>query len=232
MDGKHSPERIAEVIAAAEPDVVCLQELDLQREKTLRADQSRLIADQLGMTFEFHATVKRENEHFGDAILSKHPMTLVRAATFPRVPRPIPDELRGAVWTRVMAGAEVWQVMNTHFGLGHEERRLQAGYLANDWIAQAGPGPLIVCGDLNSRPSSRVHRLLGSNIVDVHRISGVRRKRTFSTRLPLICLDYIFVSPSVVVKQVEVVRTALARQASDHFPLVADLELPPMLSTG
>jgi endonuclease/exonuclease/phosphatase family metal-dependent hydrolase len=51
----------------------------LRRAKTLHADQSRLIADYLDMTFEFHPTVKRKDEHFGDAILSKHPMTLVRA---------------------------------------------------------------------------------------------------------------------------------------------------------
>src|SRR4051812_16573543 len=116
MDGKHSPERIAEVIRSADADVVCLQELDLRRAKTLRADQSRIIADCLGMTFEFHPTVKREDEHFGDAILSKHPMTLVRAATFPAVPRPMPNEMRGAVWTRVILVGDVWQIINTHFG--------------------------------------------------------------------------------------------------------------------
>jgi endonuclease/exonuclease/phosphatase family metal-dependent hydrolase len=224
MDGKHSPERIAEVIGSVAPDVVCLQELDLRRAKTLRADQSRLIADHLGMTFEFHPTVKREDEHFGDAVLSKHPMRLVRATTFPPVPRPIPNERRGAVWVEIAMGSESWQIINTHFGLGREERRLQAKHFATEWIAKAMPGPLVVCGDLNSRPGSYVHRLLGSDVMDVHRSSGTRRRRTFSTRFPLICLDYIFATPEVRVHRVEVVRTPLSRIASDHFPIVADLE--------
>jgi len=228
-DGKHAPERIAEVIASAEPDVVCLQELDLRRAKTLHADQSRLIADYLDMTFEFHPTVKRKDEHFGDAILSKHPMTLVRATTFPMVPRPIPNELRGAVWTKVIMGGDVWQVMNTHFGLGREERRLQARHFATDWIAQAMPGPLVVCGDLNSRPGSAVHRMLARDVVDVYRSSGAHRGRTFPTGLPLLCLDYVFATPSVRVNRVEVLRTPLSRIASDHFPIVADLEVPPAL---
>src|SRR5215213_10279563 len=144
-DGKHSPDRIADVIASAAPDIVCLQELDLRRKKTLQADQSRLIGERLGMAFHFHPTVKREAEHFGDAILSKHPMTLVLSATFPPVPRPIPDEMRGAVWAEISIGPQIWRVINTHFGLGREERRLQAKYLAADWIEKATPGPLVVC---------------------------------------------------------------------------------------
>jgi hypothetical protein len=38
-------------------------------------------------------------------------------------------------------------------------------------------------------------------------------------------LDYIFVSPSIDVIDVQTVRTPLARFASDHFPVVAELEL-------
>src|SRR4030095_10396328 len=150
-DQKLAPERIAGVIARMDADVVCLQELDLRRARTKHEDQAAIIAEMLGMAFfEFHPTISREPEHFGDAILSRHPLTLKRKATLPPVPNPIPNEKRGAIWVEIEVGGMRWSVVNTHFGLGREERWLQAKHFASDWIAPALPGPLVVCGDFNS----------------------------------------------------------------------------------
>jgi endonuclease/exonuclease/phosphatase family metal-dependent hydrolase len=46
---------------------------------------------------------------------------------------------------------------------------------------------------------------------------------TFHTRAPVLRLDHIFVTPSVEVVAAAPVRTPLARVASDHFPLMAEL---------
>jgi endonuclease/exonuclease/phosphatase family metal-dependent hydrolase len=43
--------------------------------------------------------------------------------------------------------------------------------------------------------------------------------------LPLLRLDHIFVSRSVRVRGTETLDEALARRASDHLPLVAELDL-------
>ena len=226
-DSKLAPERIAGVIAKSNADVICLQEIDLRRARTKHEDQAGLIAEMLGMSFEFHPTISREPEHFGDAILSRHPMTLKRKATFPPVPNPIPNEKRGAIWAEVNIGGAIWNVINTHFGLGREERWLQARHFVSDWIAPALAGPLVVCGDFNSRPGSRVHGVLSEQITDVFRLTKAKRPRTFSTNLPVICLDYIYVSANVVVDHAEVINDTVARVASDHFPLVAELRITP-----
>ena len=226
-DSKLAPERIAGVIAKSNADVLCLQEIDLRRARTKHEDQAGLIAEMLGMSFEFHPTISREPEHFGDAILSRHPMTLKRKATFPPVPNPIPNEKRGAIWAEVNIDGAIWNVINTHFGLGREERWLQARHFVSDWIASALPGPLVVCGDFNSRPGSRVHGVLSEQITDVFRLTKAKRPRTFSTNLPVISLDYIYVSANVVVDHAEVINDTVARVASDHFPLVAELRITP-----
>ena len=222
-DGKLSPERIAGVIARSDADVVCLQEIDLRRARTRHEDQAALIAEMLGMSFQFHPTISRDPEHFGDAILSRHPMTLKRKGTFPPVPKPIPDEKRGAILAEVEIGGIVWRILNTHFGLGREERWLQAKHFTSEWITPALPGPLVVCGDLNSRPGSRVHGVIGQKVTDVFHRTKARRPRTFSTNLAVICLDYIYVSEGVTVDRAEVIRDATARVASDHYPLLAEL---------
>jgi endonuclease/exonuclease/phosphatase family metal-dependent hydrolase len=226
-DQKLAPERIAEVISRTNADVVCLQEIDLRRARTNHEDQAAMIAEMIGMTFQFHPTIIREQEHYGDAILSRHPLTLRRKATFPAVPNPIPDEKRGAIWAEIEIAGTKWNVVNTHFGLGREERWLQAKHFVEDWIAPALPGPLVVCGDFNSRPGSRIHRVLSEKMTDVFRRTKGRRPRTFSTNLPVICLDYIYVSENVAVDHAELISDQVARVASDHFPLVAELRATP-----
>ena len=71
--------RIVAVIAEFEPDIVCLQELDVGRARTGGVDQAEAIADGLAMTSRFHPAMRVEAEQYGDAILTRHPERLIRA---------------------------------------------------------------------------------------------------------------------------------------------------------
>jgi endonuclease/exonuclease/phosphatase family metal-dependent hydrolase len=74
MDGRVSPRRIARVIKAQQLDVVALQELDLGRRRSRAEDQAAIIARELGMHVVFCPTVTRGEEHYGHALLSRHPL--------------------------------------------------------------------------------------------------------------------------------------------------------------
>jgi endonuclease/exonuclease/phosphatase family metal-dependent hydrolase len=82
-DGRADPRRIAEVIAACQPDMVALQELDVGRLRTGGIDQAHVIAHLLGMSFHFHPALQVEDELYGDAILTALPMRLVKAGPLP-----------------------------------------------------------------------------------------------------------------------------------------------------
>jgi endonuclease/exonuclease/phosphatase family metal-dependent hydrolase len=56
-------------------------------------------------------------------------------------------------------------------------------------------------------------------------LRGHRPKPTFPSALPFLRLDHVFVSESVRVLGVVVPHDARARRASDHLPLIVDLEL-------
>jgi endonuclease/exonuclease/phosphatase family metal-dependent hydrolase len=224
VDGRCAPDRIAAVIAEMDPDVACLQELDVERTRTGAVDQAAEIARILTMQFHFHATIQEVSGRYGDAILSKTPFTNASASCLPEVPRPLPREARGAIWVETTVDGRPWQIINTHFGLGHGERRLQARALVNEWIRPAlGQPPLVVCGDFNSRPASKVHQIIGEPLRDVFKRTRQPRPRTFPTRWPFICLDYVFVSPEVRVERVERWSSPMAARASDHFPVVAEI---------
>jgi endonuclease/exonuclease/phosphatase family metal-dependent hydrolase len=223
-DGERSIARIAQVISDARADIVALQELDHQRVRSQLTHQAEAIARELSMDFHFNPALRIADEEYGDAILSRYPIEMMHAAELPGVAPRWCREARGAVWVGVRANEVAWQIINTHFGLGRAERFDQArALLGDDWIRAAVPhGPVILCGDFNSQAGGRVQRLLASHLQDAQ---GTRHRSTFPSRFPLLCLDYIFVGAGIRVSAVEVIRNSLTRVASDHLPLVAEVEL-------
>lgn len=226
MDGRVLPERVARVIATLAPDVVCLQEVDVERRRSGGVDQAHAIAKALEMEFHFHPSLRIEEEQYGTAILSRLPLRVLRAG-----PLPSPHgEPRGAIKVEVRTPRGPAVVVATHLGVLPRERRAQvAGLLRDGWLEAAAEGtPLIVCGDFNALPHSLVHRLLSARLSDVQRAfaatpGGRRPQATFPGRLPTARIDHIFVGSGIRVRQVAVGRGALARLASDHLPLVVDL---------
>ena len=229
MDGKIDAERIARVIARARPDVVALQELDVGRARTFGLDQAHLIARYLKMEFHFHPAIHVEEERYGDAILTHLPHRLVKAGPLPGLAGKPRLEPRGAVWLAIdLHGREV-QVINTHLGLDQRERAAQVdALLGSGWLGhEQCREPVILCGDFNALPSSPVCRRLGGLLEDVQtRAQRHRPQATFSSRLPTLRIDHIFISPGLEVAAIEVPNSALARVASDHLPLVAEIRIP------
>jgi endonuclease/exonuclease/phosphatase family metal-dependent hydrolase len=228
MDGKLEVERIARLIARANPDVVALQELDAGRPRSHGIDQVQLIAQYLGMEFHFHPAVCVEDERYGDAILTHLPLRLIKAGSLPGLAGKPHLEPRGALWVAIdLHGMEI-QIINTHLGLYQRERLAQVeALLGSDWLAhEQCREPVILCGDFNARPSSAVCRRLSRRLKDVQTAAQDHRPQsTFSGRLPIVRIDHIFISPGLEVTRIEVPGSELARVASDHLPLVAEVRI-------
>jgi endonuclease/exonuclease/phosphatase family metal-dependent hydrolase len=227
-DGKTSPRRIADIIMEYAPDIVALQELDMGLSRTDSVDQAQFIADQIRMDYHFHPTLFIEEGQYGNAILTHFPMRVVRACHLPGLPRRTQLEKRGALWVEIMIGDRPVQVVVVHMGLNRAERLAQAMELAgSDWLASPQcQGPSILCGDLNSFPGSRVHRLLKTCMRDALSCAG-NIGATWPGRFPVARLDYIYVSEDVSILDCSVLRSPLIRRASDHLPLMARLRIAP-----
>ena len=225
MDRRRSEARIAEVIGELAADIVGLQELDLSRQRSGEVDQTGVIAAQLGWHYYFHPAMRTGDEHYGDAVLSRYPLTLRRVCD---LPGPAPfycRETRVAISVDVETPLGPVHIINTHFGLGRSERLRQAQLLNDEWLG-ANPAeiPLILLGDFNSLPGSRTHRALAKHLRDVRKlVAPVRAFRTFPTSLPSFAVDHIFVNAALHPLSLDVHRSPLARVASDHYPLVCEL---------
>jgi endonuclease/exonuclease/phosphatase family metal-dependent hydrolase len=139
-------------------------------------------------------------------------------------------ETRIALWAEIETTLGVVKFVNTHFGLGRAERFLQAQLLTSaEWLgAVASHVPLVLLGDFNSLPGSRTHRLLAGALRDLRlRLAGGGKRRTFPTRFPSVAVDHILINEGLEAEGLQVHRTPLARVASDHYPLVADLTIRP-----
>ncbi|MEO5720184.1 MAG: endonuclease/exonuclease/phosphatase family protein [Chthoniobacterales bacterium] len=233
MDRQRSEARIADVIASMSADVVGLQELDVSRPRSASADQAALIAQQLGWKHVFHPAMRSGDEQYGDAIVSRLPFTVKRTVELPGIAPWYCREKRAAIWLEVETELGPVQVINSHFGLGRRERILQAQMLiGSEWLGSLGENvPAVLLGDFNSIRTSLAYRILAGFLRDVRTLVQPRgAHRTYPTLRPLLAVDHIFVNPALHATGLNVHRTPVARVASDHYPLVAELVARPQIS--
>ena len=230
IDGKARPERVARVINHFDPDIVAVQEIDAHRQRSGRHDQAEVIADHLRMSHVFHAMIEEEKERYGIAIFARHPFEIIKSARFSRTARRPFREARGAIWVRADLGGRSLHFINTHFGLGRAERKFQTEeLLGRGWLGSIPTQePVILCGDFNSGPRTRVFRSLSERLRDAQQAASDHRPRaTFSSVKPLFRIDHVFVSPHFSVESIELPDTPTALIASDHLPLCVELKLHP-----
>ena len=222
-DRKLDPARIADVIASCEPDIVGLQELDVGRQRTGAVDQADTIASFLKMKALFHPAVHKAEEKYGDAILTALPMRTCKTGGLPSIGEP-----RGAAWTEILVDDTPIHVFNTHLGLRRRERMAQVGaLLGSGWLGHPDcrDGNRIPMGDFNAVPASPGYRQLARAMSDVWGLAQKKPKATFPSRYPMLRLDHIFVAGGLTAVNAHVVSTPLSRMASDHLPVVAEIEL-------
>ena len=227
-DRKLDVGRVAAVLAALNPDIVALQELDVGRRRTGHVDQAHEIAERLKMISHFHPALQVEGERYGDAILTALPERLVKVGPLPGHPAIPQLEPRGALWVEVEVEGRPLQVINTHLGLVQREQQIQATHLAGRaWLEHAAcQWPAILLGDFNATASSLVYRTLTARLQPARRLARKKSpSSTFPSPLPVLRIDHLFVSPGIEVQEVFAPYDPLCRVASDHLPLVMDFEL-------
>jgi endonuclease/exonuclease/phosphatase family metal-dependent hydrolase len=118
------------------------------------------------------------------------------------------------------------QVINTHLGLVPAEQQAQAAALIGDWMAaDAWEAPAILLGDFNAAPYSRTYRMLARALRDAQHGLPYVPVSTFPSKFPFMRIDHVFLAGPWRVRKVETPFSGLARIASDHLPLLVELDL-------
>ena len=215
-DRRHDPARVARVIDELDADIVALQEFRYPTDIALEVRTPVVLESLDRYAFMLGPTFTRGDHCYGNVLLSRHAIRDVMRVDLSHRRR----EPRGALAATIDFGGGEIHVLSTHLGLRLAERRDQIRKLMLH-IDTRNPALLAVIGDFNDwLPGRSVAHVLDE------RLGRSARVRTFPSYCPLLALDRIWISPSVVVKEVFAHKSRLARVASDHLPVVAVVAVP------
>lgn len=221
LDGRTQPERVARLLRELQPDIVAMQEVlgpGHHGESHLE-----LLSRRLDMPWVMAPTRQYRGQDFGNAVLTRFPVVGYTQHDLSYRRR----EPRSCQRVDVQVGGRRFRVFNVHLGTSPLERRNQAPRLAA-FIEASGPTtPQIVLGDFNEwirgATTASLGRMFRSVDVRIH----IKRRWTYPGVLPVLHLDHIYYDGSLEIAKVVLPRSRLALVASDHLPLVADVELLP-----
>jgi endonuclease/exonuclease/phosphatase family metal-dependent hydrolase len=226
VDRRYEPQRIADVIARQEADVLMLQEVDDGVTRSNHDRQVEVLGDLLGMKYRawFPNVDVRGGGCYGNAILSRYPLiesTNIDLSIRFKKKRSV---LHGVIRVRHDEVDRTVHVFNMHLGLARFERRIQLRtFLESHPFAHLHhETPVVVGGDLND-----VYGRLGALLSPAGFRGVERRPLTFPAWGPMRALDAIFVRGAVDFMKLSRCDSELARRASDHRPLIAEIRLHP-----
>lgn len=220
-DGKRDLSRVQRVLDEEAAVIAALQEI----ERTADADQVNQLSMGLPSTASFCATRAAGDGLFGLAVLS--PLRVLNCEKYDLSYGPA-REPRYCLRTDLeVASGAVLHVFNCHLGLAARERRFQRDRMLSDAIllSQDLRHPVVLMGDFNDSLFSVVHASLRRHFQDAFRATGRRWGPTFRAGFIPVRLDYIYVSPGIRVLSCFVRNDRLTRVASDHLPVVANVEI-------
>ena len=215
LDGRHDPSRIAAVVREMQVDAIALQEVDSRAAVQQGVDQFAFLASATGMRPIAGPTLRGHRGHYGNAVLTRLPILETR-----RLDLSVPGrEPRGALGVELDVRGQKLALIATHLGLRWRERRKQVALLVG-LVSRLGDAPLVLLGDMNEWMP------VGHSLSPLLRIFGTGpRIRTFPAARPLLPLDRIWCWPPNALVEVRAHTSRLARRASDHLPLRAELQL-------
>lgn len=206
-------ERIARVIADADPDVACLQEVHC-RTRRVGIDQAEELSRLTGLTCVFGRSCGLDGGDYGNAILTRCEILDSEVTSLPGAGEP-----RSVMQCDLRFGETPVSIFVTHLSawgfLRRRSRLAQVSRLGE--IVSSSTSPLVLAGDLNVPPGAPEIRALTTS--GRLRAAGSLSDPTYrGTRQRL---DYVFHGSRWKVRHTEVLR----RGPSDHWPFLVELTL-------
>lgn len=233
--------RLRACVRDLDPDVLALQEVDLEQDRSGFADLTAVAAEAMGaVAHRFVAAISGTpgatwmaatgeeqpgTAAYGIALLSRFPATSWQVVRLPRIPTRFPmylpgpnrvmvvdEEPRAAVIAALDTPFGPLSVANTHLSFVPGWNRRQLRRLAKD--LRGLPGPHVLMGDLNLPPGPAARW---------SRMRALASAPTFPAETPQRQLDHILTDhPGLRGRGV----IAPIAPLSDHRPLVVDIHAP------
>lgn len=222
MDGKRDLVRQAEVLRPLRPDIVLLQEVDRRSLRSGLVDGAKELGEALGLRHHFAKAIPLQLGDYGNAILTRY--EVVGEPRIVGLPGGAEHRVALLLPLRVPTADGHRELL---VGCVHLDFRSDAEMAPNAeklaTLLAAETRPVIFGGDINFRPGSRTVRALEAALT---RVPMTGSAATFPADRPQVAIDHLFFRPAAAfrVREGRVVPEAMA---SDHRPVLAELELLP-----
>ena len=214
MDGEVNLTRIAKVIRSLSPDLVALQEIDLNCTRSGSVDLTAELGAMLGMEGRFGKFMNFQGGEYGMAVLSKFPIIDHQVHKLPRGAEP-----RCALEISVNAGARFGEIrfVGIHNDWTRENLRVAQSKALIDRLEKR-KGAVILAGDFNAvRDSQSIGLFLESGF----QILAEAKINTFPSNYPKVEIDFIM---SRGIKYKRFYHSVIDQKiASDHRPVFVEL---------
>ncbi|MFT4084436.1 MAG: endonuclease/exonuclease/phosphatase family protein [Nocardioides sp.] len=216
--------RIAAEIAAAQPDVVLLQEVDRFRFRTGFRDEPTILAGLTGMHAAFgtnvvRAPIGRETRQglYGTAVLSRYK---ILSSTNTHLPNRAGMEQRGLLRVRISLDGQAVSVLDTHLQQTSASMRVVQIKAIRRLVAGIDE-PVVLGGDFNSTPRSQVYRIAAGMLSDTWAQVGSGPGLTHPQRRARNRIDFLFHNDWLTPTKARVLRSTV----SDHRAVWASYDV-------
>jgi endonuclease/exonuclease/phosphatase family metal-dependent hydrolase len=224
-DGVRDLDRIADVINAANPDIVALQEVDKNAPRSGNVDQMSVLAQLTGMQSYFGKASNSGDGAVGNGVLVRSGIDIVSTITH-RLPNPDDATPNRSVVemnlsTDGASNTTEFKFFATHLFHNSSAGRIASAHFINDLVSSSTV-PSILAGDMNFNPGSTAFNVTATEWTDLTNINNSGKNRDNQ-------IDYIFYRTEPrwdVVTRSQFIVNPLTNVASDHHPLLGVLELP------
>ncbi len=209
---KETALQITDFLKAEQPDIICLQEIRLRKNRIFNLNETVKELD-----FIQHYQFARSSSTFGSATLTRYPIIFMDEIRFE-------NSRNMTIFTDVLIGEDTVRIFNVHlhsYGIDPREysiidsgvvsseedlkearevvSKLKRGFLRRARQAQTirkfieeSPYHVIVCGDLNDTPASYSYGQISKEMKDAFVVSGKGLGQTYVGKLPSFRIDFIF----------------------------------------
>ena len=220
-DGKLDLPRIAAVIRSTRADLVALQEVDRKVPRSGGVDQAEELGRLTGMRHAFGPSIPLSGGEYGNAILSRLPITRTTRHLLPKFDN---GEQRSILEAEIELSGETrpMRILATHLDHRPNDRERLASVEAIEQLARTSTNsPVLLAGDLNDSPGSAVLERLTLN----WSAASPGPLSTIPSDQPKRQIDFVLQRASMNWKIIDI-RVVAEPVASDHRPLLIVLERP------
>jgi endonuclease/exonuclease/phosphatase family metal-dependent hydrolase len=221
QSGIRGLDKVAETIRSASPDIVALQEVDVNSRRANGLHQPAELAQRTGLPYYAHfRTTALYGGDYGVGIISRFPLESVEQYPLPVEPGTEPRTVARILMRVHGQEVSIYVTHLTRRPFNSDIRMRQSAAIMK--LLSADPRPKLLMGDMNDTPDSRSLRLFKRELMDVFALRGQGEAETYPLPvIPNLRIDYVMACDHFMPKSSRVLRV----KASDHYPVVADLTL-------